>query len=88
MPGGLNRRQFEDALKSKVDIVIPDLPKPVGQAATLGKPAASVRGPFQAAIKDLGNAGGGEPAAGRDGGGRWSSGRAKKGGLGRLFGKK
>ncbi len=53
LPGGLNRRQFEDALKAKVDVVIPDLPKPMGQAATLGKPAAAVRGPFQAAIKEL-----------------------------------
>ena len=53
LPGGLNRRQFEDALKLKVDVVIPDLPKQVGQAATLGKPAASERGPFQAAIKEL-----------------------------------
>ena len=55
LPGGLNRRQFEDALKQKVDVVIPDLPKPLGQAATLGTPAAAVRGPFQAAIKELSN---------------------------------
>lgn len=53
LPGGLNRRQFEDAMKAKVDVVIPDLPKPMGQAATLGKPAAAVKGPFQAAIKEL-----------------------------------
>ena len=53
LPGGLNRRQFEDALKAKVDVVIPDMPKPIGQAATLGKPAAATRGPFQQAIKDL-----------------------------------
>ena len=53
LPGGLTRRQFEEALKLKVDVVIPDLPKVVGQAATLGKPAAEIRGPFQAAIKDL-----------------------------------
>jgi pilus assembly protein CpaE len=61
VPGGLNRRQFEDALKQKVDIVIPDLPKVVGQAATLGKPAATLRGPFQLAIKELSN----QVAAGR-----------------------
>jgi hypothetical protein len=49
----LNRRQFEDALKAKVDVTIPDLPKQVGQAATLGKPAAATRSPFQQAIKEL-----------------------------------
>ncbi len=38
-PAALTKRQFEDALKLKVDVVIPDLPKVVGQAATLGKPA-------------------------------------------------
>lgn len=54
LPGGLTRRQFEDALKMKVDVVIPDLPKPVGQAATLGKPVVAERGPFQTAIKELG----------------------------------
>ncbi len=53
VPGGLTKRQFEDALKTNVDIVIPDLPKQIGQAATLGKPAATMRGPFQAAIKEL-----------------------------------
>ena len=61
IPGGLNKRQFEDALKQKVDIVIPDLPKQIGQAATLGKPAATLRGPFQMAIKELS----GQVAAGR-----------------------
>lgn len=53
LPGGLNRRQFEDALKAKVDVIIPDMPKQIGQAATLGKPAAATRSPFQQAIKDL-----------------------------------
>ena len=52
-PGGLNRRQLESALKRKVDVSIPDLPKQVGQAATLGRPEAALRGPFQAAIKEL-----------------------------------
>ena len=33
--GGLTRRQVEDALKMKVDIAIPDLPRQVGNAATL-----------------------------------------------------
>ena len=53
LPGGLNKRQFEDAMKMKVDVTIPDLPKQIGQAATLGQPAATLRGPFQAAIKEL-----------------------------------
>ena len=53
LPGGLTKRQFDEALKTKVDVIIPDLPKLVGQAATLGQPAAAQRGPFQAAIKDL-----------------------------------
>ena len=55
LPGALNRRQFEDALKIKVDISIPDLPKLVGQAATLGKPASTLKGAFQTAIKELSN---------------------------------
>lgn len=85
LPGALTRRQFEDALKQKVDVVIPDLPKQVGQAATLGKPAASVRGPFQAAIKDLSDQVAGsrlleaaEEAVG--------AGKPRKGGLSRLLG--
>ncbi len=53
LPGGLHRRQVEDALKIKVDISIPDLPKQVGNAATLGKPAAEARGAFRDAILAL-----------------------------------
>jgi pilus assembly protein CpaE len=39
-PGALTRRQTEDALKMKVDVVIPDLPKFVETSATMGEPAA------------------------------------------------
>ena len=39
-PGTLTRRQVEDALKMKVDIAIPDLPKLVENAASIGEPAA------------------------------------------------
>ncbi len=39
-PGTLSRRQIEDALKMKVDIAIPDLPKCVENAASFGEPAA------------------------------------------------
>lgn len=53
MAGGLTRRQIEDALKTKVDVVIPDLPKQVGHAATFGKPAIGSGGPFRDAIVAL-----------------------------------
>lgn len=52
-PGGLSRRQIEDALHMKVDIVIPDLPRQIGGAASLGEPAVSRSGPFRTAIVDL-----------------------------------
>jgi pilus assembly protein CpaE len=51
MPGGLTRRQVEEALKMKVDVAIPDQPRQVGNAATLGeaamKSSAGVRGGIQ-----------------------------------------
>ena len=53
LPGGLSRRQVEDALKVKVDVTIPDLPKQVHAAATMGKPAAEARGSFREAILSL-----------------------------------
>lgn len=53
MPGGLTRRQVEDALSLKVDVVIPDLPKSVELATTLGKPVAAARGPFRVGIVEL-----------------------------------
>ncbi len=52
-PGGLGRRQIEDALQRKPDVVIADLPKPVGLAATLGKPAMAGHGGFRDAILAL-----------------------------------
>lgn len=53
-PGGLSRRQIEEALRMKVDVAIPDLPRLVGNAATLGQPAiARGGGAFRAAIGDL-----------------------------------
>jgi pilus assembly protein CpaE len=39
-PGTLSQQQVEDALKMKVDVVIPDLPKLVENAASFGEPAA------------------------------------------------
>ena len=52
-PGSLTRRQIEDALQRKLDVVINDLPKLVGNAATLGKPAVATRGVFRDAILAL-----------------------------------
>jgi pilus assembly protein CpaE len=53
LPGGLNRRQVEDALKMKVDVVIPDLPRQVGNAATLGEPAMASSSGFRAGVLEL-----------------------------------
>lgn len=52
-PGTLTRRQVEDALKTNVDMVIPDLPRQIGNAATLGEPAAAARGAFRNAMMEL-----------------------------------
>ena len=88
LPGGLNKRQFEDALKMKVDVTIPDLPKQIGAAATLGQPAAALRGPFQAAIKELSGqvAGSRLLDAAAEAGAEAAT--QKKGRLARLFGKR
>lgn len=51
--GGLTRRQIEDALKLKVDIAIPDLPRQVGNAATLGEPAMASSSGFRSAVVEL-----------------------------------
>lgn len=40
-PGGLTLQQVQQALSMAPDIVVPDLPKPIEAAATLGKPAAA-----------------------------------------------
>jgi pilus assembly protein CpaE len=47
VPGGLNRRQLEEGLKMKPDIVIPNMPKVVGHAANMGEAAMAVRGGFR-----------------------------------------
>nr|WP_321985768.1 cellulose synthase operon protein YhjQ/BcsQ [uncultured Lichenicoccus sp.] len=51
--GGLTRRQVEDALKMAPDVVIADLPKQIAAAATLGEPAAAMKGGFRAGILEL-----------------------------------
>jgi pilus assembly protein CpaE len=52
-PGGLTRRQIEDTLKTKIDVVIPDIPKQLNESATFAKPAVTQRGPFRQAIIEL-----------------------------------
>ncbi len=52
-PGGLSRAAVEQALETKVDVCIPDLPKAVGLAETLGEPAARARGGFRAGVVQL-----------------------------------
>ncbi len=51
--GGLTRRQVEDALETKIDVAIPDLPRQIAQAATMGEPAAAAKGAFHAGIVEL-----------------------------------
>ncbi len=53
IPGGLTRRQVEDALKMKVDVAINDLPRQLGNAATLGEPAMASSSGFRVGIHDL-----------------------------------
>jgi pilus assembly protein CpaE len=53
IPGGLNRRQVEDALKMKVDVAIPDLPRQLGNAATLGEPAIVSSSGFRSGMLEL-----------------------------------
>jgi pilus assembly protein CpaE len=52
-PGGLNRRQLEEGLKMKPDIVIPHLPKVVGHAANMGEAAMAQRGGFRTGMLAL-----------------------------------
>ena len=49
----LSRVQVEDALKLKVDVVIPYLPKQLNLAATMGQPASALKGPFRSGILEL-----------------------------------
>ncbi len=52
-PGGLTRKQIEEALKVKIDVSIPDIPKQLNESANFGEPAVTVKGPFRQAIWDL-----------------------------------
>jgi pilus assembly protein CpaE len=53
VPGGLSRKQVEEALKMKVDVAIPDLPRQVGNAATLGEPVMVTSSGFRNGIIDI-----------------------------------
>ena len=87
LPGGLARRQFEDMLKTKVDLVINDAPKPLHQAALLGKPAVGMSGPFQTAIKELANQVAGSRLLDANAEVHEEEQSAKRGGVRRFFGK-
>ena len=52
-PGGLSRRKIESALKTKVDVVIPDLPRVAELAATLGEALAKDRNGFRRGVVEL-----------------------------------
>ena len=52
-PGGLSRKQVEEALKMKVDVSIPDLPRQVGNAATLGEPVMVSSSGFRSGVIDI-----------------------------------
>lgn len=52
-PGGLPRSRMEEALQTKLDVVIPDLPTQIGNAATYGRPAVAAKGAFRDAIIEL-----------------------------------
>lgn len=53
MPGGLKRAQVQEALRVPIDIAIPDLPRQVSSAVTLGEPAAMRSGAFRSGIVEL-----------------------------------
>lgn len=52
-PGGLPRKKIEEALKTKVDIVIPDMPRVAELAATLGEAISKDRNAFRKGIVEL-----------------------------------
>ena len=52
-PGMLSRAQVEDALKTKVDVIIPYLPKQLNGAAIMGQPTSAMKGAFRSGILEL-----------------------------------
>jgi pilus assembly protein CpaE len=53
MRGALTRRRVEEALKLKVDVVMPDLPRSIQSAATMGEAVAGSRNGFSRGIVEL-----------------------------------
>ena len=53
LPGGLSRRQVEEGLKRKLDIVMPDLPRQLRAAANLGEPAIVATAAYRKSIAVL-----------------------------------
>lgn len=53
LPGGLTRRQVEEALKRKLDLVLPDMPRQLRAAANLGEPAVVTTAAYRKAIGEL-----------------------------------
>jgi pilus assembly protein CpaE len=53
LPGGLTRRQVEEGLKRKLDLVLPDLPRQLRAAANLGEPAIVTTTAYRNAIAEL-----------------------------------
>jgi pilus assembly protein CpaE len=51
--GGITRRQVEEALGLSADVAIPNLPRQIGGAGTLGEPALGRHGGLRAAIAEL-----------------------------------
>jgi pilus assembly protein CpaE len=52
-PGSLTRRQVEEALAAKVDVVVPDQPRQVAAAATMGELAMTGKSGFRSGILEL-----------------------------------
>ncbi len=52
-PGSLSRKQVSDGLGVIPDVVVPDVSKQLGTAATLGLPMTAMRGRFRDAILEL-----------------------------------
>lgn len=53
VPGGLTRRQVEEGLKRKVDVVLPDLPKQLRGSANLGEPAIVTNTAYRKVITEM-----------------------------------
>lgn len=53
MPGGLKLQQVEEAMRRPPDVVIPDLPRQIATAVTMGEPASRHGRAFRAGIEVL-----------------------------------